>query len=183
MPRASILALLLALAAPLPAAALTCEQMWFARNALFNQAGYCFGSVLGQALFNNADCTTRAPQLSARQSAQVAALKEMEAEAGCAIYTGVSFLDLPHLAQWQRLSTLPWPEMGGSACIGWRGAPLTLHAAPAANAPVLSVVRPGQTLTFTALPEGVWDFVQTEDGVGWSNGARFSEALCDQLAG
>ena len=30
-----------------------CHDLWFARNAIMDRAGYCFGSVLGQAVFDN----------------------------------------------------------------------------------------------------------------------------------
>ena len=35
-----------------------CEEWWFTRNLVFDRAGYCFSSPLGQAVFDNSDCFT-----------------------------------------------------------------------------------------------------------------------------
>lgn len=49
-----------------------CNDLWFTRNALINQAGYCFGSNLGQALFDNSDCQGKSVTLSPEAQRQVA---------------------------------------------------------------------------------------------------------------
>ncbi|EBA16598.1 hypothetical protein RSK20926_22774 [Roseobacter sp. SK209-2-6] len=42
----------------------SCNDLWFTRNAIINQAGFCFGSNLGQALFDNGDCIAKSVPLS-----------------------------------------------------------------------------------------------------------------------
>ena len=64
-----------------------CDELWFGRNLVFDQAGYCFGSPLGKAVFNNADCTTSSPEISPKDQAYIAWVKETEAEWQCQIDT------------------------------------------------------------------------------------------------
>lgn len=35
---------------------MTCDQLWFARNQVFHDHGYCFSSARGMAAFSNASC-------------------------------------------------------------------------------------------------------------------------------
>ncbi|MCK5500992.1 MAG: YARHG domain-containing protein, partial [Tritonibacter mobilis] len=64
---------LLALAAATPAVAGDyCADLWFTRNAIIDRAGYCFGSTLGQRLFDNGDCIAKSVSLSDADKAKVA---------------------------------------------------------------------------------------------------------------
>ena len=36
-----------------------CDELWLTRNMVFDRAGYCFGSNLGEAIFDNSDCNSR----------------------------------------------------------------------------------------------------------------------------
>jgi len=38
--------------------ALDCEELWIARNEIFDRNGYCFRSARGQDYFDNSDCTS-----------------------------------------------------------------------------------------------------------------------------
>ena len=40
------------------ASAASCWDLWYERNAIYDQNGYCFSSSLGKRTFNNADCWT-----------------------------------------------------------------------------------------------------------------------------
>lgn len=71
---------LFAVLTPLPAVADACDEMWFIRNLHFDRAGYCFGSTLGQNIFDNAGCTGKDVQLSSEAQKSIAFIKEME---GC----------------------------------------------------------------------------------------------------
>ncbi len=41
----------------------SCESLWVERNQILNVAGQCFSTALGQAVFDNGDCTPGAPAL------------------------------------------------------------------------------------------------------------------------
>ncbi len=63
---------------------LSCDQLWVARNEMFDRRGYCFTSGRGQSYFDNADCTTSdAGILNKTEKANVTTIKEVEAAQGC----------------------------------------------------------------------------------------------------
>lgn len=70
----------------LPSLALAdvCKSLWVERNAIFDARGYCFGSALGKAVFNNADCHTKNPSLSSSEKRRVASIKAREKSLNCA---------------------------------------------------------------------------------------------------
>ena len=89
MRMSGIILFLLSIAPPLAAQdAAPCDELWFARNLIFDRAGYCFGSRLGRAVFDNTDCSTTAPKFDARAAENVAALHAAETEYGCTIEIG-----------------------------------------------------------------------------------------------
>jgi hypothetical protein len=72
--------------APLPAAAQGCEELWYQRNRIYKEAGYCFRTPRGIRTFGNAGCAyddEREVPLSARQREVVAGLRETERMLGC----------------------------------------------------------------------------------------------------
>ena len=123
-----IIGLLLAL----PNVAIGCEELWFFRNLIFDRAGYCFETPLGQAVFDNADCTTSTPVLSQTLSDRVALIRLEEGYSGCNIDPDVGGLppDLT-VAAWAEVETLPLPTGFESACVYWLGAALELRASQA----------------------------------------------------
>lgn len=71
---------------PMPqmvAAPQSCHNLWIARNSIFHQQGYCFGSAKAKQYFSNDRCTTTTPTLSADQKRQVQAIQAQEAAQGC----------------------------------------------------------------------------------------------------
>ncbi|MDP4024021.1 YARHG domain-containing protein [Methylobacterium sp. NEAU 140] len=70
-----------------PAAASSCDDLWYERNAVFKAAGYCFRSPRGIRTFGNAGCQfddEADVPLSARQREQVARVRATERRLGCA---------------------------------------------------------------------------------------------------
>lgn len=63
----------------------SCESLWIERNQIMNLAGYCFGSDLGQKVFDNSDCSGNQPVLRAIKTAQVERIQAAEVRLGCAI--------------------------------------------------------------------------------------------------
>ncbi len=63
---------------------MTCDQLWIARNEIFDRNGYCFRSERGQAYFDNADCTSDSQDiLSELEWQNVDLIKQVESEKQC----------------------------------------------------------------------------------------------------
>lgn len=67
------------------ASAASCWDLWYERNAIFDDNGYCFSSSLGKRTFDNADCWTRDPALSQWEQRRVAQIKAEERRRGCKV--------------------------------------------------------------------------------------------------
>lgn len=68
---------------PIPSdlAASTCGQLWYARNLLFDLAGYCFKTAKAQRYFSNAGCTGGSPR--GADASEVSRLQALERQSGC----------------------------------------------------------------------------------------------------
>lgn len=65
-------------------AGMTCEDLWIARNEIFDRNGYCFRSERGQAYFDNSDCTSDSQDiLSELEWRNVDLIRQVEAEKQC----------------------------------------------------------------------------------------------------
>ena len=64
-----------------------CEQLWIARNSIFNDNGYCFSTRLGKSIFDNSDCYTKKANLSRRERKRVAEIRRIERNLGCHVNT------------------------------------------------------------------------------------------------
>ena len=167
-----------------------CHDLWFTRNLVFDRAGYCFGSALGQSVFDNSDCTTKSPSLSAADAARVAAVKEGEGNLGCAVNTASTRLDLSELGLRMRLDPPPVldPLGLGWGCLGWRGETATLHVAQSPAAPVTGQILPGDRIYSAHVGENGWGFYSVVSGAtgqiasGWTT-LRVPYEKCDDFAG
>lgn len=141
-----------------------CNELWFARNLIMDRAGYCFGSELGQALYDNGDCRGKEVSLSAEQSRQVQKIQNLEREIGCKVNTASRRLDVPNMPALRRLKDMPLPDNGGSACIGWTGQAVPLYDGYGAGAAVIGQIRPGDTVSYGYIGEGDWTVVAVSSG-------------------
>ena len=62
---------------------LTCDDLWFMRNRIFHNNGYCFGSERGISTFGNDGCHTKSPSLSETDATIMNAIKQTEKNLGC----------------------------------------------------------------------------------------------------
>ncbi|WP_116131741.1 DUF4453 domain-containing protein [Tropicimonas sp. IMCC34043] len=147
-----------------------CNELWFTRNLIMDRAGYCFGSALGQALFDNRDCRGKDVQLSAAQSAQVRKIQALETQIGCKVNTSRRSLDLPFMAELRRLRDMPLPADGGWACIGWQGAAVPLYDGYSAGAQVVGQIRPGDWVGYGYIGDGGRTVVMVRRGGERGNG-------------
>ena len=191
-PALAVAAALAGAAALAPAAAANpyCADLWFTRNALFDRAGYCFGSPLGQALFDNGDCRGKAVTLSADAQAKVAEIRRLEDRIGCDVDTSGTRLGFADYAIRRQMIDLPVLDELAAGCLGYRGAPIPLRAGHGAGAPVLGRIEPGDFVSFGHLPENGWSYVTTHgpnwQGLragGWMPVGSIPEAGCEAWAG
>ena len=66
-----------------PANAASCWDLWYERNAIFANNGYCFSSSLGRRTFDNAGCWTKNPKLARWEQRRVSQIKGEERRRGC----------------------------------------------------------------------------------------------------
>ncbi len=129
---------------PLPSfAGEPCDDLWFSRNSIFDAAGYCFGSALGKAVFDNSDCTTKSPKLSSADKAKIAEAKDMEARWSCNMNTNRTRLDIHSFARRQTLVEQPLRDDTESGCGKYVGADISLYASQSTNARVVGTVSSG----------------------------------------
>ena len=182
-----LLLCLLPLAAP--AQGRICTDLWVIRNTLFNRQGFCFASPLGEAVFDNSDCTTRAvPTLSPRDRATVAEVLAVEDEWDCALDTGT--IDIAVLRRARALAPvltmerLPVPTGYESGCMGYLGPPRAIRSAPGNEAPQVAEVVRGDDLLFTWGYVEDWAFLSFDDGrAGWLRLPERMDKECAALAG
>ncbi|KJS13498.1 MAG: hypothetical protein VR78_11300 [Hoeflea sp. BRH_c9] len=67
------------------ASAASCWDLWYERNAIYDDNGFCFSTDLGKRTFDNSDCWTRNPRLSQWESRRVAEIKAEERRRGCKV--------------------------------------------------------------------------------------------------
>ena len=173
-----------------PAAALdVCDDLWFTRNLVFDRAGYCFGSVLGQAVFDNADCTTKSPNLNAADKAVVERVRAAEAEWGCKVDSGRSQLNVERIWFRALLSDLPIPSGYESACVPYIGAPTEALAGRSLGAEPVGRLEAGMTVLFEHQSEPGWEFIRvvTPEGPEWQGWVPLHSSdwpgLCEMMAG
>jgi YARHG domain len=73
------------LCAGAPARAESCYDLWYARNLIYAENGYCFKTALGRDTFSGYDCHTSNPALSKSERREVAAIKAEERRRGCKV--------------------------------------------------------------------------------------------------
>ncbi len=66
-----------------PAMAASCYDLWYQRNAIYDENGYCFKTDLGRETFDNSDCWTDNPRLSKSEQRRVDAIRREERRRGC----------------------------------------------------------------------------------------------------
>jgi hypothetical protein len=79
-------ALILGLSAPGANAQESCDSLWYARNSIYKDAGYCFKTSRGIREFGNAGCAyddVNDVPLSSRDTREVQRIVRMEKRMGC----------------------------------------------------------------------------------------------------
>ncbi len=137
-----------------------CVDVWFTRNLIMDRAGYCFATPLGQAVFDNADCTGRQVVLDAASRALVQRLRGLEAQHGCNIDTGSRWLDMDDIAFRRVLRDLPVRMDGQWGCLGWTGGQVPLYDGFTDPLHAIGQILPGDYVLFEHHgPDDNWGYV------------------------
>lgn len=65
---------------------LSCENLWYVRNNIYNEAGLCFRTAAAQEMFDNSDCSTydaASLPLNANEQNNISRIRKVEKEKGC----------------------------------------------------------------------------------------------------
>ena len=63
-----------------------CYDLWYERNAIYDDYGYCFKTALGKRVFDNSDCyTNEAPQVSRAEQRRIDQIRREERRRGCKV--------------------------------------------------------------------------------------------------
>ena len=66
-----------------PRKAADCNDLWYERNQIFDDYGFCFKTKRGRDTFDNSDCNTSNPKLSAADRRKVKRIEAKERRQGC----------------------------------------------------------------------------------------------------
>ncbi|MEM7241608.1 MAG: DUF4453 domain-containing protein [Pseudomonadota bacterium] len=171
-----------------------CDDLWFSRNFYFDRAGFCFSSVLGEEVFDNADCTTDVPALSIDEKAVIADIQAQEGHLGCSTHIQERReLEITLLPERRRLLDQPIRSEFESACVGFLGSELMLFSGRDETGEEIGTIEKGDTiLLYHAVPNqkgtrdtfvsGVFRNQEMMPILGWTNFV-LREEDCAQVAG
>lgn len=167
----------------------TCDDLWFSRNMIFDQAGHCFSSDNAKRIFDNQNCTGAVSKLPKDQEARVSTLRGMEKELGCKVNSSSFTASFPDLKNRFRLKVQPVALDGEFACVGWKGPEKFLLNEPSLDGEKLGYVLVyGDVIGINHMNENFdWDYVTIFDAhgfkaAGWTYGLDI-ETNCEMLAG
>ena len=165
----------LALLAPLlfatPALANSwCDELWFSRNLVMHNAGYCFGSTLGKTYFGTGPCIGKSVSPDRDGQRLVARIQKMEAESSCKgrVNTRGTYLDVRDIGIRMQLNDLPVAADQPAACVGWRGPRLALFAGKRIDDHPLGEIQHGDAISYDHQAEDGWVYVTAHDYDGQS---------------
>jgi len=169
-----------------------CADLWFSRNAMLDQAGYCFATQLGKAIFDNSGCTTKEPVLSRVIEMQIAETIKLEqgGDGGfydvCMIDTSKRKLDMDAIPLRKQLDFQPATD-GGPAFALTAMTPKSRYSAPWKRARQVGFIRAGDNMTSSHLDWKGWSFTLIGQHADWSAVGRYRAELdennCDTFAG
>ena len=171
-----------------------CADLWFSRNAMMDAAGYCFSTPLGQAIFDNSDCTTKQPKLAPQIKTQVAVIRKLENidpdefYSACNIDTSQRWLDLPDLELRKQLDFQPAADGSVAMCIGYQDREQTLFSAPWETARKTGTIQQGDNVMMGHLDWNGWSYgaIWRDDrpiAVGWYHAPIADVNQCEGFAG
>lgn len=147
-----------------------CQELWLSRNTVMDRAGQCFGTALGQAVFDNSDCVDGDIRLTPLDAELVRVAQDIEEWAECAVDTTADRLMvdvLPFHARLMELFTIPVRADGEFGCTGYLGEAIPLHTGTSTSMTVIGMIEPGHTITMSHnTVRGGWQYLEVSDADG-----------------
>jgi hypothetical protein len=169
-------------------ASIACDDLWLARNAIFDLHGYCFGSTLGKSIFDNNGCSSVDPELAPELKKRVQLLWHRAKQLSCDTDQWRTSILIYNIEQRKTLLHQPVASETESACIGYTGLPFRLYDAPNGDANNIGSVEQGDDIGWFHDDEKNWSFMTVldkENGStpisGWSREQAFPN--CEVAAG
>lgn len=170
-----------------------CDDLWFTRNLVMHNAGYCFGSTLGQTYFGTGPCIGKNVSPDRAGHRLIAEIQGMEREFGCRgqVNTRGRYLDVPDIGIRMQLYHFPLPAEYPGACAGWRGPTTVLHAGRQASTYTFGLIEPGDWVSYEHEPVDGWVYVTASEhngdggplilkSGGWVPENQIRSGPCDQ---
>jgi len=63
----------------------SCYDLWYERNAIYDDNGYCFKTALGKRVFDNSDCYTSDPSFTKAEQRRIDQIRRQEKRLGCKV--------------------------------------------------------------------------------------------------
>ena len=63
----------------------SCYDLWYERNAIYDDNGYCFRTSLGKRTFDNGDCYTDDPDFTRAEQRRIDQIRREERRLGCKV--------------------------------------------------------------------------------------------------
>ena len=174
-----------------------CDDLWFSRNFYFDLAGNCFGSVLEEEVFDNADCRTDAPELSILDKRRVIEIQRMEQDFDCKVDQTVRReLNVENLDARRKLVHQPVRTGLEIVCVGYQGPQIYIYPDQTRKGERLGRLRPDDILSLShveKLQDGrlirfVYRIIRAESEIGilgWIKASSlqpfFTEDTCKRL--
>ncbi|MFS4580336.1 DUF4453 domain-containing protein [Phaeobacter sp. C3_T13_0] len=147
---------------PVPALAQDgCDDLWFTRNLIMDRAGYCFGTALGQSVFDNGDCLGKSVALDPHSNRLVQEIRGLEQYHRCKVDTGRRQLTLDDTHLRRFLVDLPIRDEFEGACLGWLSEPVPLYSGHSSGTARIGMIRTGDIVGYAHLQVGSWSYVTT----------------------
>jgi hypothetical protein len=137
----------------------TCDDLWLARNTIFDLNGYCFGSTLGKSIFDNNECTTVDPKLTPELETRIQKLWQRAKKLSCDTDQGRTSISIYNIEQRKVLLHQPIASETESACIGYKGLPFYLYDSPDANAVKIGTIEQGDDIGWFHDDENTWSLM------------------------
>ncbi|ABD56799.1 DUF4453 domain-containing protein [Jannaschia sp. CCS1] len=171
-----------------------CQELWLSRNTVMDRAGQCFGTPLGQAVFDNSDCVEGGLRLTPMDAEIVRLAQQTEDWANCQVDTQAGQLSgdvEPFRTRLRELVTIPVRGDSEHGCRGYGGPPVALHAGTSPSTTVIGtlVAAQGFSVSHITMRSG-WEYLEVYDpdgpvvAHGWTrNDLETMVASCTFFAG
>lgn len=63
----------------------SCYDLWYERNAIYDDNGYCFKTSLGKRVFDNSDCYTSDPDFTRAEQRRIDQIRREEKRLHCKV--------------------------------------------------------------------------------------------------